>query len=69
MLLASCCLVFVLRCFHSCSSSRCFCSITEDYFQPLSFEVRRKDGTVSDLFDETFNKQAAKAAEEKLKES
>ena len=26
----------------------------EDYFQPLSFEVRKKDGSVIDLFGETF---------------
>ena len=26
----------------------------EDYFQPLSFEVRKKDGSVVDLFQQTF---------------
>jgi hypothetical protein len=26
----------------------------EDYFQPLSFEVQKKDGTVVDLFGQTF---------------
>ncbi|KAL7532323.1 hypothetical protein ACHAXR_004560 [Thalassiosira sp. AJA248-18] len=26
----------------------------EDYFQPLSFEVRKKDGSVVDLFNEAF---------------
>jgi hypothetical protein len=26
----------------------------EDYFQPLSFEVRKKDGSVTDLYQEAF---------------
>jgi len=26
----------------------------EDYFQPLSFEIRKKDGSVIDLFQQTF---------------
>ena len=26
----------------------------EDYFQPLSFEIRKKDGSIIDLFQQTF---------------
>mmetsp|Transcript_12718 Transcript_12718/g.20025 ORF Transcript_12718/g.20025 Transcript_12718/m.20025 type:complete len:112 (+) Transcript_12718:1-336(+) len=40
--------------------------VFEDYFQPLSFEIHRKDGTVTNLFDETFNKDALSKAQKKL---
>mmetsp|Transcript_26176 Transcript_26176/g.56695 ORF Transcript_26176/g.56695 Transcript_26176/m.56695 type:complete len:355 (-) Transcript_26176:29-1093(-) len=33
----------------------------EDYFEPISFEVRKSDGTVIDVFERTFGKKKATA--------